>query len=78
MPLEKELEFEFASCIGLVIVDCTIGLGIDDLERGFGFGFIEFTMGIAAEGWLCDSRPVSSTESGDIGIFDADFEKVVS
>lgn len=80
VPLERELELEFASCVWLVAVDCITGLGMDDLERGFGFGFIEFTIGIGVADWSSVSRAVSSAESGEIGILvdTTDFEKVVS
>lgn len=75
VPPESELELEFASCVGFGAT----GFGIDDLERGFGFGFIEFATGTTTAGWSSDSRHTSnSTESGDTGGTLDDFANVVS
>lgn len=74
VPPERELELKFASCVGFAI-----GCGMDDLERGFGFGFIEFATGTMTAGWSSDSRPTSNNkESGDTGGTLDDFANVVS
>lgn len=80
VPPESELELEFASCEAAGCAAAT-GCEMDDLERGFGFGFIEFATGTmtADVGWSSDSRPTSnSTESGDTGGTLDDFANVVS
>ena len=77
VPPEIELELEFASCVGFA---AATGCGMDGLERGFGFGFIELATGtMTAAGWSSDSRPTSnSTESGDTGGTLDDFANVAS
>lgn len=78
--LEMELEFEFMSWVVLAIVCCTIGPGMDDFDRGFGFAFDAFMIGIDVWCWPAGSRPISVVESGDTDILVGaeDFEKVVS